>query len=133
MRRHVAQPVNAGGFEADVGIEPARDGVLHDGLPLLLQQPDERFLAVDVAAHLPIGVVQVANDGGLLGTGRQGNRIVLYESLRYPLLTRSTGHCIRPESSKLFESRQTIQKLWGDRRACPQDMKFCRSKPYLCR
>ena len=36
--RHVAQPLDAGGLEADVGIEAAGDGPVDDGLLLLLQQ-----------------------------------------------------------------------------------------------
>ena len=50
MRRDVAEPVDAGGFEGDVGVEAAGDGAVDDGLPLLLQQRDELLLGGDVAA-----------------------------------------------------------------------------------
>ena len=38
MLRHVAEPLDAGGPEADVGVKAAGDGPVDDGLPLLLQQ-----------------------------------------------------------------------------------------------
>ena len=69
MLRHVAEPVDAGGLEGDVGVEAAGDGMVDDGLLLLLQQGDELALGVDVAADAPVGVVQVADDGGLLWEG----------------------------------------------------------------
>ena len=73
MLRHVAEPVDAGGLEGDVGVEAAGDGLVDDGLLLLLQQGDELALGVDVAADAPVGVVQVADDGGLLLEGWEGN------------------------------------------------------------
>lgn len=108
MRRHVPQPIDTGRLEANAGIKPARDGALHDGLPLFLQQSDELLLAADVAANLPVGVVEVTDDGGLLGGGRKGNRIVLYESLWYPLLTCSTGHCVDTELPEFWKGSQAI-------------------------
>ena len=73
MLRYVAEPVDAGGLEGHVGVEAAGDGLVDDGLFLLLQQGDELALGVDVAADAPVGVVQVADDGGLLveGVGEQ--------------------------------------------------------------
>ena len=38
-------------------------------LPLLLQQRDQLLLGADVALDAPVGVVEVADDGGLLGEG----------------------------------------------------------------
>ena len=108
MRRHLPQPSDAGRLEANGGIEPARDGVLHDGLPLFLQQSDELLLAADVATNPPVGVIEVADDGGLLGGGREGNRIVLYESLRYPLLTCCTSHFVDTELPKFWKGGQAI-------------------------
>ena len=74
MLRHVAEPFDAGGLEGNVGVEAAGDGLVDDGLLLLLQQGDELALGVDVAADAPVGVVQVADDGGLLGEGWEGER-----------------------------------------------------------
>ena len=48
MLRHVAEPLDAGGLEADVGVEAAGDGLVDDGLLLLLQQRDELPLGADV-------------------------------------------------------------------------------------
>ena len=37
MLRHIPQPLDAGGLEADVGVEAAGDGLVDDGLLLLFQ------------------------------------------------------------------------------------------------
>ena len=74
MRRDISEPLDAGGFEEDVGVKAAGDGLVDDGLLLLLQQGDELALGVDVAADAPVGVVQVADDGGLIGEGWEGKR-----------------------------------------------------------
>ena len=76
MLRHVAEPLDAGGLEADVGVEAAGDGLADDGLLLLLQQRDELPLGADVAPDAPVDVVQVADDGGLLGEGWEGKMAV---------------------------------------------------------
>ena len=73
MLRHVAEPLDAGGLEADVGVEAAGDGLVDDGLLLLLQQVDEFLLGADVAADAPVHVVQVADDGALFGEGWEGS------------------------------------------------------------
>ena len=67
MLRHFPQPLHAGGLEADVGIEAARDGAVDDGLLLLLQQRDQLLLGADVAPDAPVGVVEEADDCGLFG------------------------------------------------------------------
>ena len=71
MRRHVAEPLDAGGLEADVGVEAAGDGAVDDGLPLLLQQRDELLLGADVASDAVVHVVEVPDDGALFGEGWQ--------------------------------------------------------------
>ena len=38
MLRNIAQPLDPGGLEADVGVEATGDGPVNDGLLLLLQQ-----------------------------------------------------------------------------------------------
>jgi hypothetical protein len=48
MLRHVAEPLDAGGLEADVGVKAAGDGPVDDGLLLLLQQRNEPPLGGDV-------------------------------------------------------------------------------------
>ena len=86
MLRHVAKPLDAGGLESDVGVEAAGDGLVDDGLPLLLQQRDEPPLGGDVAPDAPVHVVQVADDGGLFWEGGEGKvgatqlRIVKYSA-----------------------------------------------------
>ena len=57
MLRHVAEPLDAGGLEADVGVEASRDGSVDDGLLLLLQQGDELALGADVPPDAPVYVV----------------------------------------------------------------------------
>ena len=51
----VAQPLDAGGLEADVGVKAPGDGLVDDGLPLLLKQPDELPLGTDVALDALVG------------------------------------------------------------------------------
>ena len=41
MFRHVAEPLDAGGLEADVRVEAAGDGAVDDGLLLLLRRINE--------------------------------------------------------------------------------------------
>ena len=45
----------------------ARNGLVDDGLLLLLQQRDQLLLGADVAPDAPVGVVEEADDGGLFG------------------------------------------------------------------
>ena len=54
MFRHISEPLDAGGLEADVGVEAAGDGLVDDGLLLLLQQAYELLLGVDVASDAPV-------------------------------------------------------------------------------
>ena len=72
MGGDVAEPLDAGGLEGDVGVEAAGDGAVDDGLPLLLQQRDELLLGADVAADAVVHVVEVADDGALFGEGWEG-------------------------------------------------------------
>ena len=69
MFRHVSKPLDARGLEADVGVKAAGDGPVNDGLLLLLQQRNERPLGTGVAADAVVHVVEVADDGDLLGDG----------------------------------------------------------------
>ena len=78
MRRHIPQPLDAGGLVGRVGlagadVDPAGDGLVDDGLPLLLQQRDQPLLGADVAPNAPLGMVEEASDGGLFGEGWQRN------------------------------------------------------------
>ena len=70
MRWHIAEPLDAGGLEGDVGVEAASDGLVDGGLLLLGQQLDQSLLGADVALDAAVGVVEVADDGALLGEGR---------------------------------------------------------------
>ena len=73
MRRHVAKLRNTRGFERYTRVKATGDGLAHDGLPLLLQQSDEPFLGLNVVTDAPVNIVQVADNGILLGEGRKGN------------------------------------------------------------
>ena len=55
-----------GGTDVDL----ARDGLLNDGLLLLLQQLDQFPLGADVALDATVRVVEVTGNGGLFGEGR---------------------------------------------------------------
>ncbi len=79
MRRHVPQPLDAGGLVGRVGlagadVDLAGDGLVDDGLLLLLQQRTQLLLGADVAPDAPVGVVEEAGDGGLFGEGRRRAR-----------------------------------------------------------
>ena len=65
MLRHVAEPLDAGGLEADVGIEAAGHGLVDDRLLLLLQQRNQLPLRTHIPPNAPVHVVQVADDGDL--------------------------------------------------------------------
>ncbi len=58
----VAEPVDAGGLEADVGVEAACDGAVDDGLLLLVEQSDQPSLRADVPPNPPVGMIEKAND-----------------------------------------------------------------------
>ena len=73
MCGHVAEPVDAGGFERDVGVEAAGDGAVDDGLAGFVQQGDALLLGVDVALDAAVDVVKVEGDGGLFGEGWEGD------------------------------------------------------------
>lgn len=66
MRRHVAEPLHAGGLERDTEIEPAGDGAVDDVLLLLVEERDQPALSTDGAADAGIGVLEEPDDGGLL-------------------------------------------------------------------
>ena len=65
MRRHIPQPLDAGGFHRGVGVKPLGDGVGDDGLPLFLEQGDERFLLGHQRVDLRRLAVEEGGDGGL--------------------------------------------------------------------
>ena len=74
MLRHLPQPFHAGGLVSRIGLAGAdvhfsRDGLVDEGLLLLLQQRDQLLLGADVALDAAIRMVEVADDGGLLGEG----------------------------------------------------------------
>ena len=62
---YVAEPVDAGGCERDVGVEAAGDGAVDDGLAKFVQEGDALLLGVDVTLDAAVDVVKVAGDGGL--------------------------------------------------------------------
>ena len=72
MRRYVVVPLNNGGFETDIRIESASDSAVNDGLPLLFEQSDEPLLAINVTVDALINVIEIVDDGYLLGKRRNG-------------------------------------------------------------
>ena len=58
----------AGGSDVDL----ARDGLVDDGLLLLLQQRNQLLLGADVAPDAPVGVVEEPDDGGCSARGGRG-------------------------------------------------------------
>ena len=69
MRGHIAEPLDAGGLEGHVRVKPARDRFVDDRLAILLEQLDEPLPATEIADDAPVGVIEVADDGGLFGEG----------------------------------------------------------------
>jgi hypothetical protein len=65
MRRHIAEPLDPGGLQANVWVEAPGYRTLDDSLSLLLQQVDEPLLSVEVAMDAFGGLVEEAGDGGL--------------------------------------------------------------------
>ena len=59
------EPIVVGTFQWNVGVQPSRNCLVDDGLALLFQQGDEPLFGADVAADELVGVVDVADDGGL--------------------------------------------------------------------
>ena len=74
MRWHIAQPLDARGFEAHIGVKAARDCVVDDRLPIFLQQFDEPLPATNIAVDALVGLIEIADDGGLFGEGWESYR-----------------------------------------------------------
>ena len=75
---NILEPLDAGGLVGRVGlasadVDPARDGLVDDGLLLLLQQRDQLLLGTDVPPNAPVRMVEEAHDGDLLGKSRPSN------------------------------------------------------------
>ena len=75
MLRHIPQPLDPRGLEAYVGIEAAGDGLVDDRLLLFVEQLDQLLFGADVALDAPVGVVQEADDGGLLSEWRDKDKV----------------------------------------------------------
>ena len=78
MRRHVPKPLHAGGLVGLVrlpgaNVDLARNGLVDEGLFLLLQQRNQLLLGADVAPDAPVGVIEEADDSGLFREGRECN------------------------------------------------------------
>ena len=72
MRRYIPQPFDTGGLVGRVGpagadVDPARHGLVDDGLLLLLQQHNQLLLGADVALDAPVDVIEEADNGCLFG------------------------------------------------------------------
>ena len=79
MLGHIAEPLDAGRLEADVGIEAAGDGLVDDRLLLLLQQRNQLPLRAHIPPNATVHVVQVPDDGGLLMEGWPWKWLALQE------------------------------------------------------
>ena len=80
MPRHLPQPLHTRILVfrvrlAGANIDPARDGVIHDDLFLLLQQRNQLLLGADLTLNAAGSVVQEADDGGLFGEGWKGHEL----------------------------------------------------------
>ena len=72
MLRHFSKPLDIGGRVRLAGsdVDLTRDGLMDDGLLLLLQQRNQLLLGADVAPDASVGVVEEADDGDLFGMWR---------------------------------------------------------------
>ena len=71
MRRHVAEPFDAGGLHGGVGVQALGDGVGDDGLAFFLQQFDQPPLLGHQRVDLRRLAVEERGDRGLLGERRK--------------------------------------------------------------
>lgn len=62
MPRDVTEPGDAGWFEFDVGVDSSGDGLVDDGLLLLVQQPNQLPLGANKSVDLPVRMVQKPHD-----------------------------------------------------------------------
>ena len=72
MGWHIPQPLDTGRLVgrvelAGADVDPARDGLVDDGLLLLLQQRDQLLLSAAVAPNAPVGMIEETDHGGLFG------------------------------------------------------------------
>ncbi len=65
LRRHFAQPLDAGVFHRGVGVEALGDGVGDDGLAFFLQQLDQSLLFLDQPVDPRGFVVKEGGNGAL--------------------------------------------------------------------
>ena len=56
MRRNIAEPFDAGGFEGDVWIQAPGHRLVDDRLPLLLQQRNQLPLRLNIPPHPPVHI-----------------------------------------------------------------------------
>src|SRR5581483_1649811 len=115
--RHVAQPLHAGGFETNVGVEAAGDGAVDDRLLLLLQQLDQLLLRADVPPNPPVLVVEKTDDGGLFGEGWDEKRNLTHSRLRQvPLSYSDAVRCPREKRDVSPRANSCVEVLTGDAR-----------------
>lgn len=67
MLRHIAEPFDARGFHADIGVESFGDGMTNHRLPLFLEQLNEPPLLRHQCVNLRRLVVKEGGDGTLFG------------------------------------------------------------------
>ena len=113
MRRYVAKPRNTRGFEVDVRVKAAGDSMVDSGPSLFLEQADEPLLGADVAVNKPVGMVEVADDGGLLCEGRENRGLIANIPYTHCIVSRSGGDQSQPISKyfKLVISKFGLQEF----------------------
>ena len=126
MLRHVPQPLHAGRFKTDVGIEAPGNGAVDDGLLLLLQQLDQLLLGADVAPNPPVHVAEKADDGSLLGGRWDEERYLTHSRLRQiPLTYPDAIRCLREKRDISPRANSCVEVRAAD--AIEIEYKICRA------
>ena len=95
---------------------------MDDGLLLFLQQPDDLLFAADIAADTFVGVIEIADNGGLFGERREGypkyakflsskmgNRSFIIEGIKPACRRNSTHHILQKIIATLVTRSNSVQ------------------------
>lgn len=138
MLRHVAQPRHAGGLEANIWVGAAGDGVMNDGLLLLVEELYKLLLGRDVPSDQPVCVIEKTDDSSLFRKGRERQ---LHTSYELPISTRHFGtegrsingvdDGLRPQKV-LQVGCAHIGMMWAQNKKLPDANTWTRGKSYFC-